>query len=302
MDLVKQQNNKKVFALAIFTIVTTMLFSIFSAPFLRAFAVSSGSKVYWSVGILFVATLFVFGIHDPQISQAAVSVGAIWMTLGSYNELEKRGVNWKQAGSVSLLLGIVFAAAGYTYLSRQHANTEILNQVVEPIYQSIKTAFPENPIELSLLVSLVPGIFIASLFAALALGFSFESGIVRFFGIRKFKVASSLKVLEFRLPDLFIWVSLFALFFSVAHVGNTIVQTISINVLIVSSVAYLVQGLTVTEFMMRFLRFGPFTRAITYLFIVFQLAPFVVLIGLIDYWADFRKFVRRRAAKQKLEN
>jgi hypothetical protein len=297
MNVVQQQNSKKVFVLAIASVIASMLFSFLSAPFLRAFAVSTGSKVFWSVGALFVTTLFVLGLHDTQISQAAVYVGAIWMTLGSYSELEKRGINWKQAGSVSLLLGIVFASIGYAYLS-QHAGSEILNQIVEPIHESLKTAFPDKPVEIALIKAVLPGIFVASLFGALAFGFLLESRVVKMFGIQKFKVASSLKWLEFRLPDLFIWVSLFSLLFSVVNLGNNLLQMISINFLIVSSVAYLVQGLIVTEFMMRFLRFGPISRTITYLFIFFQLAPFVVFIGLIDYWADFRKLVRRKA-KQK---
>lgn len=295
MNIVEQQNSKKVFVLAIASVVASMLFSFLGAPFLRAFAVSTNSKVFWSVGALFVATLFVLGLHDTQISQAAVYVGAIWMTLGSYNELEKRGINWKQAGSVSLLLGIAFASLGYAYLSRHHGGSEILNQIVEPIHESLKTAFPNNPIELAAIKGVLPGIFVACLFSALTFGFLLESRVVKLFGIQKFKVASSLKWLEFRLPDLFIWTSLFALLFSVVHVGSNLLQMVSINVLIVASVAFLVQGLTVTEFMMRYLRFGPFSRAITYLFIIFQLAPFVVLVGLVDYWADFRKFVRRKA-------
>ena len=209
MDLVKQQHNKKVFILAIASVIASMLFSFLGAPFLRAFAASSGSKVFWTVGTLFVATLFVLGIHDTQISQAAVYVGAIWMTLGSYNEFEKRGINWKQAGSVSLLLGILFASAGYFYLSLTQAKSEILSQLIDPLLKAVNTAFPESPIEVNTLISFLPGIFIASLFAALAFGFLLETRVNRLFGIQKFKVASSLKWLEFRLPDSFVWVSLF---------------------------------------------------------------------------------------------
>ena len=299
MDLVKQQHNKKVFILAIASVIASMLFSFLGAPFLRAFAASSGSKVFWTVGTLFVATLFVLGIHDTQISQAAVYVGAIWMTLGSYNEFEKRGINWKQAGSVSLLLGILFASAGYFYLSLTQAKSEILSQLIDPLLKAVNTAFPESPIEVNTLISFLPGIFIASLFAALAFGFLLETRVNRLFGIQKFKVASSLKWLEFRLPDSFVLVSLFSLLFSVINFGIKPLQIISINILIVSSVAYLVQGLTVVEFMIRFMRFGPISKTITYLFIFFQLAPFVVFIGLVDYWADFRKFVRRKAKNKE---
>ncbi len=299
MDLVKQQHNKKVVLLAITSVIASVLFSFLGAPFLRAFAVSTGSKVFWSVGTVFVASLFFLGIHDTQISQAAVYVGAIWMTLGSYNEMEKRGINWKQAGSVSLLLGILFASAGYFYLSLTHAKSEILNQLIDPLHKAILTAFPENPVDINTLMGVLPGIFIASLFGALAFGFLLESRVVKLFGFQKFKVVSSLKWLEFRLPDLFIWASLFSLLFSVVNFGIKPLQIISINILIVSTVAYLIQGLTVVEFMMRYMRFGPVSKTLTYLFVFFQLAPFVVFIGLVDYWADFRKFVRRRAKSKE---
>ncbi len=301
MNSLKQQNSRKIMILAIASVIASIFFSFLGAPFLRAFAVAARSRVFWTVGAVFVFTLFVFGKNDNQISQAAVYVGAIWMTLGSYNELEKRGINWKLAGSFSLLAGILFAAAGYFYLSLNQANSEILNQLVTPLHLAINKAFPESPIEMKMLVGFLPGLFIASLFGALAFGFLLESRVSRLFGVHKFKVASGLKWLEFRLPDIFIWASLFALFFSIINLNNKVLQTISINILIVSAVAFLVQGLTVMEFVMRSLRFGPISKSVTYVFIFFQLAPFVVFIGLVDYWADFRKFVRRKAKSNEAQ-
>jgi hypothetical protein len=295
MNLFKQHNQRKVFVLAVTSVMASMLFSFLGAPFLRAFAVSARSIVFWTVGVVFIATLFIVGLSDSKVSQAAVYVGATWMTLGSYNELEKRGIHWRLAGSFSLLAGILFAAIGYFYLRSTPANADVLIQIVTPIHEAINKAFPENPIELKALLGYLPGLFIASLFSALVFGFLLESRVVRLFGIQKFKVASGLKWLDFRLPDLFIWVSLFSLLFSVVNFDNKILQTISINVLIFSSVAYLVQGLIVVEFIMRFLRFGTISKTLTYMLVFLQLAPFVVLVGLIDYWADFRKLVRRKA-------
>ncbi len=295
MSTSNSTENKKVLILAITSVIASILFSFLGAPFLRALAVSTRSLVFWSTGTVLVATLFLFGIYDQNISQAAVYVGAIWMTLGSYSELEKRGVIWKQAGPASLLAGVLFASLGYFLISKNQTNSQMLNQIVEPLLQGINKAFPENPIEASVLVGYLPGIFIASLFGSLAFGFLLESKVVRLFQIQKFKVASSLKGLEFRLPDLFIWTSLFSLLFSAVNFNIKPLQTVSINILIISAVAYLFQGLVVVEFLMRFLRLGTFSRVFTYGLILFQLAPFVVFVGLIDYWADFRKRVRRKA-------
>jgi hypothetical protein len=295
MKMSEQKNRKKIVILALVSVVSAVLFSFLGAPFLRAFSVSTRSRVFWSVGVVFVATLFVLGHGNNKIYQTAVYVGAIWMTLGSYNELEKRGINWRQATSVSLLSGILFAALGYFLVSKTQLNSKILSQIVDPLLQTVNSAFPENKIEASVLISFLPGIFIASLCGALAFGFSLEARVVRMFQIQKYKVASALRWIEFRLPDVFIWVSLFALLFSVVSFDQKILQTTSINILIISAVAYLFQGLTVVEFMMRFLKMGSVLRTITYLLIFFQLAPVVIFIGLIDYWADFRKLVRKKA-------
>ena len=217
------------------------------------------------------------------------------MTLGSYGEMEKRGVSWRLAGSASLLAGIFIAWIGYFLISKNQSEPNILVQLVEPLQLALNKAFPENPIEATALVGYVPGIFVASLFGALALGFLLESKVSSLFQIPIEKVASGLRWLEFRLPDIFIWVSLFALLFSVVDFDQKLLKLVSINLIIFSAAAFFFQGLAVVEFTMRFMRFGPVMRFITYALILLQLAPFIVFIGLIDYWADFRKLLRRKA-------
>lgn len=295
MNLTERSQTKKVFALALVSVLASVLFSFLGAPFLRAFSVSTRSRVFWPVAILLVGGLFLFGMNDYKISQAAIFVGAIWMTLGSYNELEIRGIQWKRAMSLSLLAGILLAGVGYLLVTRQQPNSNLLEELIKPIQETINKSFPENPIEASVLIGYVPGIFVACLFASLALGFSLESRVVSLFQIQKLKVASALRWLDFRLPDLFVWASLFALLFSEINFGQKILQVISVNLLIVAAVAYFFQGITVIEFLMRFYRFGAITRMITYVLVFFQLAPFVVFVGFIDYWIDFRKIVRQKA-------
>ena len=68
----------------------------------------------------------------------------------------------------------------------------------------------------------------------------------------------------------------------------------SLNFVIVSVVAFFFQGLAVTEFLTKAFRFGPFSKMVLYILIVLQLAPAVVLIGLVDYWVDFRKRLRKK--------
>lgn len=90
-----QQNNSfnKTVSLAAVTTAALLMFSFFGAPFVRVLASTVRSSVFWCVGVLLVATLFVF-----NLSIASIYVGAVWMTLGFYSELEKRGLSWKKQG------------------------------------------------------------------------------------------------------------------------------------------------------------------------------------------------------------
>lgn len=289
MSVIQKNKQTNLFWLTLTSVLVSVLFSFLGAPFLRALSVSVKPKIFWTAGVLLVATLLVMGMTLPS-----VYIGAIWMTLGTYSGLEKRGVNWKQAGLFSLTSGVLFAAILLGLLTRFLAGQNLISDLLLPLQTAVNKAFPEDPIEASVLASYLPGIFAATLFMAMALGFIWESKINQLFQIQRTRVASGLKWLEFRLPDAFIWVSLFAAFFSLVNIDQAIVQKVALNVVIVSMVAFFFQGLVVAEFMTRAFRVGPISKTILYIFLLVQAAPALILIGLIDYWADFRQKVRKK--------
>ncbi len=275
--------------LTLTSVVMSVLFSFLGAPFLRALSVTAKPKFFWTSGIVLTAALLAGGL-----TLASIYISAIWMTLGLYSEFEKRGVNWRTAALFSLTAAILFSSAYYSLTIKYLDQQNILSELLTPLQQTVNKAFPDNPIEIVTLKSYVPGLFFAMLLSSLALGFMLEAKVNRLFSLRQVRIASALRWLEFRLPDLFIWTSLFAALFSLVPVGIPVLQKMSLNIVIVSVVAYFFQGLAVTEFLTRTFRFGPFSKMILYILIVLQLAPAIVLIGIIDYWADFRKRLRKK--------
>lgn len=289
---------KSIWMLAVASAIASVLFSFMGAPFMRALFVSTKSGVFWSTAVLLVGLMLAVGMTGYQssykISETAVYVGAVWMTLGTYSELEKRGTSWKGAGLASLFAGVLFALAGYFLVLKNLATTDVLSETLEPLRVAMNKAFPDNQLEPGTLVKYLPGVFTASLFGSLAMGFIFETKVTKMFKIQHDRVASGLRWLEFRLPDVVIWLTLVSLLAVSLSFDKEILKTMSINFLIISAVAFLFQGLAVVEFMIRFYRFGPFARTATYLLIILQLTPFVVLVGFVDYWADFRRRVRKK--------
>ena len=289
MTSAERNNYKNVLMLTLTSVVMSVLFSFLGAPFLRALSVTAKPKTFWLSGVILTAALYTAGF-----ALESVYISAIWMTLGLYNEFEKRGINWRKAGLGSLVTGILFATMFYVLMTKYSEQKNILSDVLTPLQLTVNKAFPDSPVEVSTLMSYVPGIFSAMLLSSLAIGFMLEGKVNKLFNLRQTRVATALKWLEFRLPDLFIWTSLFAAFFSLVPVGYLGLQKMSLNFVIVSVVAFFFQGLAVTEFLTKVFRFGPFSKMILYILIVLQLAPAIILIGLVDYWVDFRKRLRKK--------
>ncbi len=291
MSIVGQNQNKNIVRLVLVSVAAAVLFSFFSAPLLRALSVSAKAKVFWLTGLILVLGLLAAGSMNAKILETAIFVGAIWMTLGVYNEFEKRGINWRKGSFFSLLSGLLFAVAGYFLVLKNLAGEDVLVQMVEPLKQALLKVLPES--QTDQLVNIVPGILVASLFAALALGWAFETKAARAFSLRTERVVSRIRWLDFRMPDITIWLTLTALL-AVLVVAPRLAVIISANLLIAVSVAFLFQGCAVVEFTLRYTRSGPFMRTIAYVLIILQLAPFIVLLGFVDYWADFRRLIRKK--------
>ncbi|MGZ3691216.1 MAG: DUF2232 domain-containing protein [Pseudobdellovibrio sp.] len=296
MSNINATKNKNVVLLAMTSVVMSVLFSFLSAPLLRALYASVKARNFWLIGTALTAALFVAGSTNYQISETAVYVGATWMTLGIYSELEKRGVNWKSSGFFSICTGLLFALAGYFLILKNQTTDDIVGKLVEPMKQAINQAYPTlEPSELNF-DNLILGFLAASLLSAIFFGLVFESRVTRLFNIRRERVVSGLRWLEFKLPDVAIWALLLSTFVYVQNwFHEPISNTISKNLALALVPAFFFQGIAVTEFMLRITRSGPFTRSILYLLIVLQLSPLIVLLGFVDYWADFRTLMRKKA-------
>lgn len=292
MNLLKIQKNRNVFVLAIVSAMMSVLFSFMGAPFLRALFISTKSRVFWITAILLVGTLLVAGATNYKIAEAAVYAGATWMTLGAYSELEKRGISWAKSGLISLSAGLLLASAGYFFILKNLTTTDLLGEMVEPLRAAINKVTSE-PKERNFYVRVLPGIFVSGLIASLAFSFAFEAKVAKMFKIQHERVVSGLRWLEFSLPGPAIWTALFALLICEFDTKESLLFSISLNILIALTVAFFFQGVVVVESMLRGYRFGMFGRIVTYVLIILQLAPFVVFVGFVDYWANFRRLVRK---------
>lgn len=281
-------NNKKYFLLAAVSAAMSIIFSVMSAPFIRVLAATK-SKIFWLVGIVFVSSLFFL-----KMNLVAIYVGAIWMTLGLYSELEKKGITWKKSGALSVLAGVAFGAISFLAITKWSVDHELFKQVIDPLMVSLKQVLPEENFETKAVMMFMPGLLASALISALAVSLVFEAQIFQAFQIKRERLASGLKWLEFRLPDMFIWVSLFSFLFSVVETPFHFLQVIAINLAVVSIISFFFQGISVFEFAMRIFRVGRITKLLLYLLIITWALPVITVLGFADYWVDFRRHMRKK--------
>ncbi len=286
---------KKIWILAVVTALISVFFSFMGAPFLRTLFAKTKSIWFWAVGAVTVAILF-----SVQLTLGAVYVGAVWMTLGAYSELETRGVSWKKTSVISLIAGLVFAVLSFSWATKGSFTSDLTKELVEPFLTSLQQLYPDNVLKAENIIQYMPGVLLSALMCSLAVGIIFETQIFQLFQFRREKTASSLKWLEFRLPDTFIWFAFLGFFFALVRLSvlpeniATMVRTIAVEMSIFSAFCFFLQGIVVFEFLSRFYRVGLFTKTILYFLILTWIGPAVGLMGLLDYWFNFRTVLRKK--------
>lgn len=144
------------------------------------------------------------------------------------------------------------------------------------------------------LVRLVPGITVATSLIQAACCF----GLARAAILRKSGAvpsSSQPSLAAWHAPDLWVWGLIATL--ALIMVPKEAARLIGLNCAIVFSVVYLVQGIAIVEHVLRKARIQAIARSLIHaLILALPTIVFVMALGVVDIWADFRKV--RRAVQQ----
>jgi hypothetical protein len=303
-------NKKKLFALSAIGALLSLLFAFLGAPFLRLIRSVYGAKTYWSIG----AGLFL-ALVALALFPMAFLLGACWLVIGIYSEFEQRGFASFWVAFLSVLISAVFLVGGTFAFSKIEGvdMKEDIQTSVNTVLAQLKTQAGGKaaeaptlvngiPVDGKLILSQVPSIAIVLLIITLAYGLMMESRIAVGFRLPYEKVASQLRLLDFRIPDFFVWLAMISFLGSFLKLGNDNLSFAALNLFNVMLGLYFFQGLAVMEVFMRAFRAGPILRFLVYFVVVFQLFFVLSAVGFIDYWVDFRKRLRNLRAKQRNQN
>jgi uncharacterized protein YybS (DUF2232 family) len=145
------------------------------------------------------------------------------------------------------------------------------------------------------LVRLVPGIAVATSLLQAACCFGLARAII-IRGTGAASVPSSQPSLAaWHAPDAWVWGLIAVL--ALMMIPNEASRLTGLNCAIVFSVVYLVQGIAIVEHVLRKARIQAIARGLIHaLILALPTIVFVIALGVVDIWADFRKV--RRAVQQ----
>jgi hypothetical protein len=280
----------KFFALAGLGFVLTLTTVFLGSPFIRVLHKVSKPLHFWAFGIL--ASVAFILLKVPMF---ATILASVWFLVGIYGELEKRGRGWKWASLMSLLVssGILIGGMIYALWMYDINSWDRYVLFLSEMFENVQKMNPSLKFDTSILAQQTPSMLVSLLVTALGNALIFDQRAAKFVKVPIVKVASQLKLMEFRLPDAVIWVFLLAFLFSLVNFNMPWLSVVGYNLVNIGVILFFFQGLAVLEVFFLVMKTSFFFRVLTYIILVGYLFVLLSALGLIDYWVDFRSRLRR---------
>jgi len=273
---------------------TTVLLA--SGP-LRALRLSSPFWVFWPMATAVSAAIWFAGF--PYV---ACGFAAVVLVVGLFTEIEEWGMSRGAAGfgSIVALVAAVGTGFGAWCRSMKIAPATWLTKWVEPMIANMKEVYPTLEVDADVIVSQLPSVLVILGLVALAIAVLSERTWLRALAAPPERFDRE-KWTSFKVWDVSIYVLMLALLAALTRHGIKPMTIIGTNVLNVLVVLYFFQGMAVIFKAFDVFAVGPIWRLFIGFVLTFQLAIVVAVLGVADYWLDFRDRLTRRPVGPKAE-
>ena len=281
------------------SLVLTAITFVFAAIPLKLLSERLSPVFYWSIGGAISAGLF---FSSGVI--LAISFLSLLLLVGMYDFFSKKGQSLEAATVYSLLISSLVGLSSFDLVKKQlgpETLAKLRLGLAEMISssKSIKTENIEEVVD-KILVQIPSGVVIL-LIVSLFLAICFTGYFNKVSTSKAVMIREHLK--SFTLPNVTLWLLMAALLGSFLELDKALdwASTLSLNALNVFVVLYFFQGLAVLYTFFDCFKVGKFSRVFWTVLFVLQLFLALSLIGVADFWLDFRKKFKLKAAKISIE-
>lgn len=273
---------------------------ILAAGPIRALRLASPFWVFWPVVSLITAAFWYASPVIPGAQIAALGFLAVALVIGLFTEIEGWGVSRGYAAGVSLVALVAGVGVGFGAWCRTQKISPAtwLSKWVETAMMKVKELNPSMTFDTETIVSQLPSGLVILGLIAIAIAIVSEGTWLRLAGNQ---TVQSKSWTEFRVWNIVIYGLMAVLLASFTRHDMKMVTVFGLNALNVLAVLYFFQGMAVVYKAFDHFGVGVFWRILLGFVLTFQLALIVAVIGVADYWLEFRNRLTRRPMEPKTE-
>lgn len=288
--------NYKSLLLILWTIAVTAMTLILGAVPMRAARLSFGRSLFWLVHIGLAFFMWELGWES-----LAGSILVLTVLVGSYREFELFRFSSFFAGLAAVTTSFLVVGTGFCIWALNISGHwyDRLNDSIQQLMDKmiLVNLSAEMPITVDDLISQIPSGVMIALILALALSLIMERWMLRFVKLTPLRGG---ELVQFKLPDICVWFFIGSFLGSFLQQDIKWVEILSVNILNVFFLLYFFQGIAIISKFFELFRVGQFWRVVWFSLIVLKLFIAVSVLGLLDYWLDFRKrFIKKAKEMEK---
>ena len=290
------------------SLALTSLTMVFGGVTLYPFRRGAGPIIYW-LSVLGCTAIFAL----LKIYMFAATFLGVSLCVGLFAELELKGFRLLKAGTFAVLGSSMILGASFGlwtqvdpqgwYPKIQSEATKIAQQV--GVFSKLPEGEPKTTEQSEALemfesvLAQMPSAIVIMLMLVLMMTLLFEQPITKWMRLPKIP-GRDLK--QIHLPDFLVWALALALLFSFVDLKIGIGKQIAVNLLNVFVFLYFLQGMAVVSKAYEVFKVGVFWQILMNFIIIIQLFLFVVILGVSDYWINYRGRLVKFKLKQEGNN
>lgn len=280
--------------------ILTSLTYFLGAPALKAVRTQIGRVFYWS--IVFVVGAAGIGIGFSIQAHYVIGLTLMFLSLaaliGLFCEFEESGLSlvWSSFWSILISACFVTGGLGIWFSVEGQGLVKKASELLSPALSSQ----PQLGLTFEKVMGQAPSLIIILWMLAIYSAVILESRI-RIQPQPHSKMRQQL--FNLKANGILIWIFIASLIPAFSGVGSRGVEVAAINILNICMAFFFFQGLGIIHQLLLALRLGLFWHILLTVFLMVQLFIFVSLLGLADYWMDFRsKLIKRKKSQLETYN
>lgn len=278
----------------------TALTYILGAVGLKVLRGKMGRLGYWSL-----TTAISLALFAVSAKPLAIAFFSLVVLMGVFSELEELHLSFSVSAFFTLLMNALIGAGavalwvsriGPKWVSLVQSAMETLLEPIGKINPNFQPNVPELMLQVPsvILIMWMGAIYVAVLLEGRLSARDPEKG-------ESYQPTMRSQLATLKMPDPVVWLFILSLLGSFGGFEIRGLQSVSANVLNVTFVMFFFQGIAVVAKFFERMKMGSFWQFVFMVLIVVHLFLFVSLVGLMDYWVDFRGRLDKRTPEYNSE-